>query len=105
MSDVGRKSFTDKAKETITPEDQKSYAQQGKEYVTDTVDKVQSSLQPEGAKSSTQKAGDALTGAKDDAQQDQKTFTETASEYLEDAKHKLNEWKDSATEAINNNKK
>lgn len=95
MSDLNRKSFTDKASETITPESQKSYLQQGKEAVTDGVDKVQGKLQPEGSKSGTQSLGDAVQSGHDDAKanvdHNGKTMSETAGEYVESAKKTLND--------------
>ncbi|CAI4456523.1 ASN_collapsed_G0017180.mRNA.1.CDS.1 [Saccharomyces cerevisiae] len=35
MSDAGRKGFGEKASEALKPDSQKSYAEQGKEYITD----------------------------------------------------------------------
>jgi hypothetical protein len=91
MSDLGRKSFTDKASEKLTPQDQKSYAEQGKEFVTDKVDKAQSALQPEGGKSTTQQLGDSVQKGHDDAKGEGKSLSETAGEYVESAKQSLND--------------
>lgn len=85
MSDVGRKSFKDKVSEAVTPEDQKSYAQQGKEFVTDSIDKVQSKLQPEGAKSSTQQLGDAIQEGHDEAKSGGESFVEQVKHSINDA--------------------
>ncbi|CCH44331.1 hypothetical protein BN7_3893 [Wickerhamomyces ciferrii] len=62
MSDLGRKDFTDKAKEAVKPDDQKSYLEQAKEALTGKTDDLQKNFQPEDAKSATQKAGDFLQG-------------------------------------------
>lgn len=91
MSDLGRKDFSDKVQEKVTPQDQKSYIDQAKETVTDGVDKFAKSAQPEGAKSDTQKLGDAVQTGHDDAKDAQgKSLSETAGEYLEQGKEALN---------------
>jgi len=67
MSDLGRKDFSDKAKEGVTPDSSKSTVDKVKEAGTDTTDKLSRSVQPEGNKSATQKVSDSVGGTKDDA--------------------------------------
>lgn len=99
MSDLGRKDFTDKVQEKVTPQDQKSYLEQAKEGVSGAADKVAQNLQPEGAKSDTQKLGDAVQKGHDDAKDaNAKPLSETAGEYVESAKQGLN----NAAEYISN---
>lgn len=92
MSDLGRKDFTDKVQEKVTPQDQKSYIDQAKEGITDAADKASRNLQPEGAKSDTQKLGDSVQKGHDDAKSaNAKPLSETAGEYVESAKQGLNQ--------------
>ena len=65
MSDAGRKGFTDKASEAMTPDSQKSTGQKLSEGATDITDKVSRNAQPESDKSATQKLGDSVSGQKD----------------------------------------
>ncbi|GAM36674.1 chaperone/heat shock protein [Talaromyces pinophilus] len=58
MSDAGRKDFTTKAKEEITPDSSKSTQQKVKESVTDTSDRVARGVLPDDNKSGTQEAFD-----------------------------------------------
>ncbi|RHZ73149.1 hypothetical protein CDV55_108959 [Aspergillus turcosus] len=58
MSDAGRKDFSTKAKEEITPDSTKSTQQKIKEGVTDTGDRVARGLQTDESKSGTQEAFD-----------------------------------------------
>ncbi|KAL4780245.1 heat shock protein 9/12-domain-containing protein [Aspergillus varians] len=58
MSDTGRKDFTTKAKEEITPDATKSTQDKVKETFTDTTDRVSRGLQPDDQKSTGQKAFD-----------------------------------------------
>ncbi|GFF23759.1 heat shock protein hsp9 [Aspergillus udagawae] len=58
MSDAGRKDFSTKAKEEITPDSTKSTQQKVKESVTDTGDRVARGLQTDGSKSGPQEAFD-----------------------------------------------
>ncbi|KIW02826.1 uncharacterized protein PV09_05883 [Verruconis gallopava] len=67
MSDAGRKDFTDKAQEKLTPESQKSTTDKLSEGATDIGDKVARNVQPEQDKSTTQSIGDTLSGNKDHA--------------------------------------
>ncbi|CCF57309.1 hypothetical protein KAFR_0C03170 [Kazachstania africana CBS 2517] len=91
MSDVGRKDFGDKAKETIKPDSEKSYYEQGKEKVSDEYDKLAGKLQPEENKSTTQSLGDSAQRGKDSAENKGESYSEQAKEYMDSAKSKLNE--------------
>lgn len=64
MSDTGRKNFSDKVSETMTPKDQKSTWDKASEGVTDTFDKAASKMQPEEEKGVFQKISDTLSGKK-----------------------------------------
>ncbi|KAJ5631031.1 heat shock protein hsp9 [Penicillium longicatenatum] len=66
MSDTGRKDFTTKAKEEITPDSTKSTQDKVKETVTDTGDRVARGLQPDDNKSGGQEAFDKTQRAHDD---------------------------------------
>ncbi|CAO3665452.1 unnamed protein product [Umbelopsis ramanniana] len=65
MADAGRKGFGQKTEESITPQSQKTYAQQGKEALTDTYDKVQAEITPDSQKSAHQSAYDSVKGEAD----------------------------------------
>ncbi|KAE8343877.1 hypothetical protein BDV24DRAFT_25993 [Aspergillus arachidicola] len=58
MSDTGRKDFSTKAKEELTPDSAKSTQQKVKEGATDIGDRVSRGLQPDEQKSGTQEAFD-----------------------------------------------
>ncbi|RAO68874.1 uncharacterized protein BHQ10_004886 [Talaromyces amestolkiae] len=58
MSDAGRKDFSTKAKEELTPDSSKSTQQKVKETVTDTTDRLARGVQPDDSKSGTQEAFD-----------------------------------------------
>ncbi|KAI9845393.1 MAG: hypothetical protein M1837_004871 [Sclerophora amabilis] len=58
MSDTGRKDFSTKAKEEMTPDSSKSTQQKLKETVTDTTDRVARGVQPDHNKSAGQEAFD-----------------------------------------------
>ncbi|CAR28426.1 ZYRO0F03696p [Zygosaccharomyces rouxii] len=94
MSDPTRKGFTEKVSENVKPQEQKSYLEQGKEYLTDSADKVQSKIHPEQDKSATQKVGDTLEGKSGGKQE---SWSETAQRYGEHAK----EYAEQAREKIN----
>ncbi|GME97706.1 hypothetical protein B5S28_g730 [[Candida] boidinii] len=86
MSDLGRKSFTDKASEAIKPDSQKSTFEKASESVSDTFDKAASSITPENQKSAGQSVSDSLQSGYDQGKSevsgDAKTLSETANEYL-----------------------
>ncbi|KAH8151791.1 uncharacterized protein LAJ45_04413 [Morchella importuna] len=65
MSDLGRKDFTTKAKEEITPDNSKSTAQKLKEGVTDTADRAAGAVNPDENKSTTQSVFDSGRREKD----------------------------------------
>lgn len=95
MSDSTRKDFSDKFSESVKPDSEKSYAEKGKEYLTDTADKVQGKMQPSEDKSATQRVGDAFE-SKDGGKQETwgdtaKRYTEEAKDYAEQARDKINE--------------
>jgi hypothetical protein len=54
MADTGRKDFTTKAKEMITPNSSKSDYDKTKENVTDSVDKFKGDTQSDSSKGTTQ---------------------------------------------------
>ncbi|KAJ9292634.1 hypothetical protein DTO271G3_8606 [Paecilomyces variotii] len=58
MSDTGRKDFSQKAKEEITPDSSKSTQDKVKETFTDTTDRVARGFQSDDSKSTTQEAFD-----------------------------------------------
>merc|ERR1712110_400967 len=58
MSQAGRKDFTDKLSEGVTPDSQKSTGEKLSEKATDAYDKVANAVEPESQKSTTQKVGD-----------------------------------------------
>ncbi|KAJ5482900.1 hypothetical protein N7539_006346 [Penicillium diatomitis] len=58
MSDAGRKDFSTKAKEEITPDSAKSTQEKIKETVTDTTDRITRGAQPDDSKSTTQETFD-----------------------------------------------
>ncbi|KAI8576115.1 hypothetical protein K450DRAFT_258547 [Umbelopsis ramanniana AG] len=66
MADAGRKGFGQKMEETMTPQSQKTYAQQGKEALTNGYDKVQAGITPDSQKSAHQSAYDSVKGHADD---------------------------------------
>ncbi|KAH8701718.1 putative chaperone/heat shock protein Hsp12 [Talaromyces proteolyticus] len=65
MSDDGRKDFSTKAKEEITPDSTKSTQQKVKETFTDTTDRVARGVQPDDNKSAGQAAFDKTQRAHD----------------------------------------
>ncbi|PYH87621.1 hypothetical protein BO71DRAFT_404510 [Aspergillus ellipticus CBS 707.79] len=65
MSDAGRKDFTTKAKEEITPDSTKSTQDQVKETVTDATDRVTRGFQSDDSKSAPQQAFDKTQRAHD----------------------------------------
>lgn len=70
MSDPGRKPLTDRARESIIPEESKPLSQKIKEAVTDTGDRIAQAFQPKETKSVTQQAADGLRNTKDRANSD-----------------------------------
>ncbi|KAF2252633.1 putative chaperone/heat shock protein Hsp12 [Trematosphaeria pertusa] len=65
MSDAGRKDFSTKAKEEMTPDSSKSTQQKMKEAFTDTGDKVARGAQPDSDKSTGQSLTDKMGRSKD----------------------------------------
>ncbi|RPB14777.1 putative chaperone/heat shock protein Hsp12 [Morchella conica CCBAS932] len=65
MSDLGRKDFSTKAKEELTPDHSKSAAQRVKEGITDTTDRAAAGVNPDSNKSTTQEAFDKTRREKD----------------------------------------
>ncbi|KAF2751681.1 putative chaperone/heat shock protein Hsp12 [Sporormia fimetaria CBS 119925] len=65
MSDLGRKSFGDKASEKLQPDSTKSTTEKIGETITDTGDKVARGVVPDSEKSSSQSVGDKLSRGKD----------------------------------------
>ena len=86
MADSGRKDFTQKMDEKITPQNDKSLYQKTKESVTDTADKVASNVTPDNQKSFSQTLGDSVQKGHDDAASEGKTWGESAHEYVESGK-------------------
>ncbi|OCK81329.1 putative chaperone/heat shock protein Hsp12 [Lepidopterella palustris CBS 459.81] len=66
MSDAGRKDWSDKMKEGITPDSSKSSQQKVKEAVTDTGDKIARGVQPDHDKSTGQEISDKFGRSKDE---------------------------------------
>merc|ERR1712063_159412 len=64
MSSDGRKDFSDKAAEKLTPQSQKSTTDKVKESVTNTADSAQREIIPDSEKSHTQSAADKATREK-----------------------------------------
>lgn len=91
MADTGRKGFTQKMKEDIKPDSEKSYLEKGKEFVTDKADKAGSMVQPEEDKGLAQGIHDSANRGKDKAEDDGEDFGEQAREYYESARSKVNE--------------
>jgi len=67
MSDLGRKGFGDKAKESIQPDSTKSTTDKIGETITDTTDKVSRGIVPDSEKSTGQSAADKAGRSKDEA--------------------------------------
>ena len=65
MSDIGRKDWSTKAKEGITPDSSKSTVDKTKEDVTNTIDKVSGEIHPDSHKSAAQSAFDKGKREKD----------------------------------------
>ncbi|KAB8224738.1 heat shock protein 9/12-domain-containing protein [Aspergillus novoparasiticus] len=65
MSDAGRKDWSTKAKEELTPDSTKSTQQKVKETVTDTGDRLARGTQPDDQKSAGQEAFDKTQRAHD----------------------------------------
>ncbi|GMM29474.1 lipid-binding protein [Martiniozyma asiatica (nom. inval.)] len=95
MSDAGRKNFSTKVSETFTPNSEKNTYDKVKESVTDTADKVASNFTPDENKSFGQRVGDAVQrghdDAKDGAEGAQKSWGESAHEYVEAGKHAVSD--------------
>lgn len=93
MSDAGRKSFADKASESMKPDSQKSYMEKGKEYLTDTYDRAAGNLQSDSDKGMAQNVADSARQGKDKAnvEKHSESMGETMGEYYDSAKHKVNE--------------
>merc|ERR1712080_574156 len=67
MSDAGRKNFSDKLSESLTPESEKSTLEKGKEAVTDKVDDFAGKTVPDNQKSFGQTVADDAKKGSDDA--------------------------------------
>lgn len=122
MSDSLRKPVSEKVKEGLTPDSTKSGPEKVKENVTDGLDKAANVLTPDSSKSTTQKFADktqnAFDNAKTDAEsakesakadyhqakadhlQNEKTFSETVSEYVEAGKKELENAANYISEAL-----
>ncbi|KAF8461132.1 putative chaperone/heat shock protein Hsp12 [Kalaharituber pfeilii] len=82
MSDTGRKDFSTKAHEKITPDTQKSTYDKTKETVTDTADRVAANTQSDSNKSVTQETFD-----KSRREKDQQAHGGTGETIVEKVKH------------------
>lgn len=93
MSDAGRKSFTEKASEAITPDSQKSTLEKAKESVTDSLDGFAAKNIPDSEKSFGQTISDNAKQGHDDAkkavQGNEASLAETAQGYVEAAKEQV----------------
>ena len=65
MSDAGRKDFTTKAKEYVTPDSSKSDWDKTKQSVTDTTDRMHGELQSDSSKGTGQEIFDKTKREKD----------------------------------------
>jgi len=65
MADIGRKDFSTKAKEYVTPDSSKSDWDKAKERVTDTTDRIHGELQPDSSKGAGQEIFDKTKREKD----------------------------------------
>lgn len=90
MADAGRKDFSTKLSETITPESSKSTFEKVKESATDTYDKAAAAVTPDNQKSFGQTVSDHAQKGHDDAKAEfdnaGKTWSESANEVLENGK-------------------
>ncbi|QSS63373.1 chaperone/heat shock protein [Histoplasma capsulatum] len=68
MSDPGRKDFTTKAKEEMTPDSSKSTQEKMKETVTDAKDRLSRGLQPDDQKDTGQEVFDKAQRTSDNQQ-------------------------------------
>ncbi|KAF2399797.1 putative chaperone/heat shock protein Hsp12 [Trichodelitschia bisporula] len=66
MSDLGRKDFGDKAKESLQPDSTKSTIDKMGETVTGAGDRVARGLQPDDSKSTSQSVSDKMGRSKDE---------------------------------------
>ena len=93
MSDAGRKNFSDKVTESITPESQKTFGDKAKESVTDAADKFAANVTPNDQKSFGQTVADSTRQGHDDAKkatsEHQATLAETAEQYIDAAKEQV----------------
>lgn len=83
MADAGRKDFSTKITEKLTPDSQKTVYDKAKENLTDSYDKAAAALAPEESKSFSQQVGDSVQKGHDDAQ---KSWGESAHDALENSK-------------------
>lgn len=92
MADAGRKDFSTKLSEAVTPESSKSTFEKVKEGATDTYDKAAAAVTPDNQKSFGQTISDHAQKGHDDAKaefnnvNDGKTWSESANEVLENGK-------------------
>ena len=67
MSDPGRKSFTETARQSVVPNQAKPLSEKIKESVTDAADRVAAVFQPKETKSIPQTVADKVRGTHDEA--------------------------------------
>ncbi|KAL6242716.1 hypothetical protein RBB50_010362 [Rhinocladiella similis] len=79
MSDTGRKPLSDRVGETITPDSQKTYADQAKETATGTLDNIAGMVQPGDSKSTSQKLSDEASSKTGSTQDTASNLTQKAS--------------------------
>lgn len=82
---AGRKNFSDKVSETLTPDNQKTTYQKAKEGVTNTLDNAAAAVTPASEKGTTQRAADQAHVDKEAAKNDGQSLLETAKEYIDQA--------------------
>ena len=87
---VGRKNFSDKIAEKVTPDNQKSTLEKGKEGVTNALDHAAANLTPSSEKSTTQKVADQ-------AHTDKKAAQNQGNSLLDSAKDMVNQASDYIT--------
>ncbi|ODQ45309.1 hypothetical protein PICMEDRAFT_36444 [Pichia membranifaciens NRRL Y-2026] len=95
MADAGRKDFSSKLSEAVTPDSQKSTYDKAKETATDYLDKAAAKVTPDDQKTFGQSVSDHVQQGHDDAKSkldaDSKTWGDSANELLESGKKTVNE--------------
>lgn len=95
MSDAGRKDFSSKLSEAVTPDSQKTNYDKVKESVTDAYDKAAANITPDNQKTFGQSVSDSIQKGHDDAkakvEAEEKTWSASANDMLEQGKKAVND--------------